>query len=118
MLNIEDYYLYYEYTGIFDLEGMPHMESSYGETTVPLKVGEPLNLPIVEEVKSKIVKIEEIDGKLVVTLNIPPKPLWENAGSFVVVTLGDVTKYYYGRTTINTQTDYYFKFEIRKKELV
>ena len=60
----------------------------------------------------------EIDGKLVVTLNIPPKPLWENDGSFVVVTLGDVTKYYYGRTTINTQTDYYFKFEIRKKELV
>ena len=56
MLNIEDYYLYYEYTGIFDLEGMPHMESSYGKMTVPLKVGEPLNLPIVEEVKLKIVK--------------------------------------------------------------
>lgn len=118
MLNIEDFCLYYEYTGVFDLEGMPHMESTYGKRSIPLKVGEILNLPIVEEIKSKIERIEEVDDKLVVTLNIPPKPLWENDGQFVVVTLGEVTKYYYGRTTINTQTDYYFKFEICKKELV
>lgn len=114
-MNIQEYILFYEYTGIYDLEGMPNMESTYGKSEIPLKVGEYLNLPIVEAIKSTISKIDIVDDKIIVTLNIPPKPLWENDGNTVIVTLGETTKYYFGRTTINTQTDYYFKFEIRKK---
>ncbi len=115
MKNIDNYILYYEYNGIFDLEGMPQMDSSFGSYEVKLKVGEFLNLPFHEEKKSFIEKIDEVDGLIVVTLNIPCKPLWENDGKIVLIKEGEVVKYYYGRTTLNTQTDYYFKFKIVNK---
>lgn len=115
MKNIDEYVLYYEYTVIFDLEGIPQMESSYGKKEVKLKVGEFLELPFYEDNKSLIKNIEEINDLIVVTLNIPCKPLWENDGEKVLVKEGEVVKYYYGRTTLNSQTDYYFKFEIKEK---
>ena len=115
MKHIDEYILYYEYNGIFDLEGMSQMESSYGKKEVVLKVGEFLELPFYEKNKSYIKSIEVVDDLLVVTLNIPCKPLWENDGEMVLIKEGEVVKYYYGRTTLNTQTDYYFKFKIMKK---
>ena len=115
MKNVEEYVLYYEYNGIFDLEGMPQMESFFGNSEIKLKVGEYLNLPFYEDKKSFIEKIEEVDNLLVITLNIPCKPLWENYGKIVLIKEGEVVKYYYGRTTLNSQTDYYFKFKIKSK---
>jgi hypothetical protein len=115
MYNIEEYVLTYEYTCVFDLEGMPHMESSYGKNEIELKVGQFLNLPFYEDKKSFIKNIELQDELFVVTLSIPCKPLWENDGEEVTLKLGEEIKYYYGRTTLNAQTDYYFKFRIIKK---
>ena len=115
MLNVQDFVLYYEYTGIFDLEGIPQMESSFGKKEVNIKKGEFLDLPFHEDKKSYIEDIEIINDLLVVTLNIPCKPLWENDGEVVKIKLGEELKYYYGRTTLNTQTDYYFKFKILNK---
>lgn len=115
MKNIDEYVLYYEFHAIFDLEGLQQMDSSFGSYEVKLKVGEYLNLPFYEENKSFIEKIEEIDGLIVVTLNIPCKPLWENDGEMLLIKENEVVKYYYGRTTLNTQTDYYFNFRIINK---
>lgn len=115
MMTIQDYILYYEYTRIFDLEGMPQMETSYGYNEIELKVGQFLNLPFYEDNKSFIEKIEEIDNSLFVTLNIPCKFLWENDGSTLVIENDKESRYYYGRTTLNSQIDYYFKFKIVKK---
>ena len=64
---------------------------------------------------SKGVNIEINDDLFVVTLSIPCKPLWENDGETVILKFGEEIKYYYGRTTLNSQTDYYFKFRIIKK---
>ena len=83
MYNIEEYVLTYEYTCVFDLEGMPHMESSYGKNKIELKVGQFLNLPFYEDKKSFIKNIELQDELFVVTLSIPCKPLWENDGEEV-----------------------------------
>ena len=115
MINLDEYILYYEYTAIFDLEGMASMDNAYGKNEIALKVGENLNLPFYEEVKSYISNIEEKDCKIVVTLNIPCKPLWENDGEIIKIIEGVDYKYYYGRTTLNTQTDYYFTFKIKNK---
>ena len=115
MKNMEEYVLSYEYTCVFDLEGMPHMESSYGKNEIELKVGQLLDLPFYEDKKSSIQSIEINDDLFVVTLSIPCKPLWENDGEKVILKFGEEIKYYYGRTTLNSQTDYYFKFRIIKK---
>ena len=113
--NIDEYILYYEYTAVFDLEGMVSMENAYGKNEITLKVGENLKLPFYEEIKSYIANIEEKDSKIIVTLNIPCKPLWENDGEIITIVEGETVKYYYGRTTLNTQTDYYFTFKIKNK---
>lgn len=115
MINLGEYILYYEYTAVFDLEGMALMDNAYGKNEIQLKVGEFLDLPFYEDKKSYIKDINVNEDSISLMLLIPCKPLWENDGENVVIKLGDVVKYYYGRTTLNTQTDYYFKFEIRKK---
>jgi hypothetical protein len=61
MKDLSDYLLRYEYTFVFDLEGMPSLELSYGSKDIELISGESLEMPWHEVVKSKIVNIEIID---------------------------------------------------------
>jgi hypothetical protein len=118
MKDLSDYLLRYEYTFVFDLEGMPSLELSYGSKDIELISGESLEMPWHEVVKSKIVNIEIIDDIINLKLIIPCKPLWESTSEKLYVKENEVSEFYYGRTTNTTATDYYFKFYIIKKNQV
>ena len=118
MKDLSNYLLRYEYTFVFDLEGMPSLELSYGSKDIELISGESLEMPWHEVVKSKIVNIEIIDDLINLKLVIPCKPLWESTSEKIYVKENEISELYYGRTTYTNSTDYYFKFYIIKKEQV